>query len=225
MSTTEDHVRAYVAVLADEASHGDASHVFPSRATARPRSRWVSIAAPSAAAACAVFVVAFAANSLGSGQGAPAANDSSGSSSVAPSANSDADRAVEGLVQSLRDKGIKFSPAANWDVGTLLLAAANPSDAALDGLDGQVVGGLRIIVVKAGVTERDGDRAIVAIGASDYGARIDSFGYTDDRSALIARVKGYESLTGEERSTLVAELERVGGVRVELANPIPVFNW
>lgn len=128
--------------------------------------------------------------------------------------------AVTKFIDSLRKERLAFEPAAEWSAGRLTLAVPHPMSAPWPGVAGQVVGGLRVAVLKATVTTRDYERAIPAIGRATFAdsERVKSFNYPTDGSRIIVRVRGLHAMDAARRAALAANVERVAHVPVQLVN-------
>jgi hypothetical protein len=137
-----------------------------------------------------------------------------------PTASATDEMAVTTFVHRLRRERVAFEPAADWRAGRLILAVPHPMSAPWPGVSGQLVGGLKVTVVKATVTPRDYERAIPAIGRATFADsdRVESFSYPTDGSHITVRVRSLRDMDTARRAALAANLERIAGVPVQLVN-------
>lgn len=224
MTDLEDRVRGYVRLVADEAdSDGTKSTTLLSQALEEtPSSSWRNHLVPVvAAAAAATVVIGVAAGTWRSTQ-----NDTKDTTGPAVTSSTSAttietdDLAVRELIDRLRSEGADFEPSALWSDGQLILATQDPGNPQFDGLEGQVVGGLKIVVLAARVSRQDYEHAVAAVGDAEFADRdrVESFNYPTDGSHIIVRIRGFDELDDSRRQALEANLVRVTGVPVQLVD-------
>jgi hypothetical protein len=126
--------------------------------------------------------------------------------------------AVTRFIEDLRSENGDFQPAADWTAGRLILAVPDPTSEPWPGMEGHIVGGLEIVVLRATVSTRDYEHAISAVGRATFADRdrVESFGYPTDGSHVIVRVRGLLAMDPARRAALIANLERVADVPVQL---------
>jgi hypothetical protein len=147
-----------------------------------------------------------------------ASTTANGLPAAIPTASAANQRVVTQFIQRLRGEASDFSPVADWSGRRLVLAVRDPASYPWPGVDGDVVGGLHVIVLRATVSLADYDHAISTIGRSTFvdSNTIQSYDYPTDGSHMIVRVRGLAAMDEDRRAALAANLERVSGVPVEL---------
>lgn len=167
--------------------------------------------------------------SCGSATSSPADAPLSSASGV-PTASAKDQIAVTHFIGKLRSEHVDFEPAANWRAGRLTLAVPDPTSEPWPGVEGQVIGGLEVIVLHATVSTADYEHSISAIGRARFEdrARVKSFDYPADGSRITVRVRGLPHMDAARRATLTANLERIADVPIRLINapltvPLPAI--
>jgi hypothetical protein len=158
--------------------------------------------------------------------GQPAAAQAIGPAGAVATASATDQRAVTEFIQRLRSRRLDVSPVADWHGDRLVLAVPDPTSAPWPGVSGEVVGGLRVTVLKATVSIRDYDHAISTIGRATFtdSDTIQSYDYPAEGSHIIVRVRGLTAMDGTRRAALTATLERISGVHVELIKAMRMIS-
>jgi hypothetical protein len=202
----------------------------PATGPGRPlRNSRALVPALAAAAVVALVLAASAVHWLGPSPAdgsQPADAPAIGPAAAIPTASAKDQWAVTGFIQHLRRKRLDFSPVADWTGDRLVLAVPDPTSAPWPGVAGEVVGGLRLTVLKAAVSMRDYDHAISTIGRATFpdSDTIQSYDYPIDGSHIIVRVHGLAAMDGARRAALTANLERISGVPVELIKAMRMIS-